>query len=705
MAPHWHKAKDKDLRYVTIEFESVRDDPAAACLPMSTLNQTFPEQQWTPQASGISIREQYRAKLHELWNRADQTTPLQAKFEEYKRTDPRRDWIKDYREIIGIVQSSIAGGSFSDDALARLWLRMKNGIASAGQGIISETDFRKNLEELRQFTQKIVAKPDRSTFDEICSEFGRLRAEGKISRIPKVVTRRAFAAVQPVGLSTIVKVTDLIALKDKLVECYGMPAIETNDWFDLSRQIREFMLAEGVDDSDLAYFNTFPWYVLKSADDEYQDMSKNLILYGPPGTGKTYKLRNEYFPKYTEESPEVSTEDWCDQVIGSLTWYEVIAAAMHRLGGGPVRVPALVDHEFIQSKLRVQERTSRPNATIWAYLQSHTDPECEFVNSERKYEPFWFEKDAQSGWHLKEDWLETGQHIVDAIETFRAGPKEADHVVRRYAFVTFHQSYSYEEFVEGIRPILSESESGEQDVGYKLETGIFRRICERARRDPDNRYALFIDEINRGNISKIFGELITLLEEDKRAGASNELTVTLPYSGDLFTVPANLDVIGTMNTADRSLAHIDTALRRRFEFQELMPDHTLDELKAIGGNDVDVGAMLLAMNWRIEALFDRDHQIGHAYFINQPSLADVFKRKVIPLLVEYFFEDWSKVRAVLADDQVSDESIQFVRAKKVDGDLFAGGSNHAKVVFELNEDALGNPASYRKVYQSLSNLE
>lgn len=272
------------------------------------------------------------------------------------------------------------------------------------------------------------------------------------------------------------------------------------------------------------------------------------------------------------------------------------------------------------------------------------------------------------------------------------------------SFVTFHQSFSYEEFVEGIS-VTTNNETKQTE--YKIKDGIFKQIANTAKLNPEQKFVLIIDEINRGNVSKIFGELITLLEPSKRLGSSEQLTIKLPYTQEEFGVPNNLYIIGTMNSSDRSLTALDVAMRRRFVFEELLPDSQL--FKAVLIDGIEIQPLLEAINERIEYLIGRDYCIGHAYFTplldreNQTfeKLADILKNQILPLLQEYFYSDWEKIDLVLGGNSF----IQKTELKDKSLRLFQDKSVVPEEVWNIHTAAFNDFDNYIGIYKDIESKD
>lgn len=222
----------------------------------------------------------------------------------------------------------------------------------------------------------------------------------------------------------------------------------------------------------------------------------------------------------------------------------------------------------------------------------------------------------------------------------------------RIVFITFHQNYGYEDFIQGLRPDIKSN-----GLSFKNEDGVFKSIADNAISDSENNYVIIIDEINRANISKVFGELITLIEEDKRWGEVNQTCVTLP-SGEIFAVPNNLYILGTMNSSDKSISLIDAALRRRFEFVELKPNADLIK-------DLVLQRIFVHLNEKLaDELDSTDLLIGHSYFMGKTSgdLTRILNKNIIPLLYEYFYDNRKKVASVL-NEILKETNIEIVNEK------------------------------------------
>lgn len=455
----------------------------------------------------------------------------------------------------------------------------------------------------------------------------------------------------------------------------------------------------------------------------------NQILYGPPGTGKTYRTVQM---AVTAAEPNFEAKGQTKEEIRKA--YKEQYDSLVSEG----RIRFVTFHQSYGYEEFVEGLSAKTEGDQLSYFEkdgvfkticedAKTFRLADELSVESEFEERWQQfsetlAESESGIQIKTLSKKTYFTVTDVTNNTIRFDKSNGDSVHTLSVKTLKAVFNEEKTIKGgLQPYYGAL------IDYLNQISIVSANVSTERKH----FVLIIDEINRGNISKIFGELITLIEPSKRLGRPESLEVVLPYSGDTFSVPDNLYLLGTMNTADRSLALMDTALRRRFDFVEMMPDYSvLHDDDGIPYNlitdegNVNLVELLQALNKRIAALYDREHTLGHAFLmpvvemINMgehslalEELAKCFQNKIIPLLAEYFFEDWQKIRLVLGDNQKEQKAISpLIKRQEVEFDALFGDISDLELldddVYDYQLIAAESPVwSDPKTYVGMYNLK
>lgn len=765
----------------------------------------------------------------------------------------QQDWYERYKK----THQDIMADPESERALELLWFTRNNAVSSLQQGNTSKAEFKNAKTRLRALTAKIVASPTSETYEIAIEEVKKLKSEGLFKNFYGALLNRVFAAIIPSVVTSSVKEPAFMQAANFINDYFGLRLRLNGNWFENNVELKNVLRERLPDDYDDFKINIAVWNVYELLEQEKKITDELIETELDKQRVSPLNLTVAQYKEVLQADGVINDNSlallsaMCASLSPKVTASRLaqelglphFGAVNARIGKLSKRIARYFDIEkqdiknqftgwwqLVADGERLEEGFSwqlKDNLKIAlmelrminSLMEPSVNEEINQYSTNTSLNQIFYGPPGTGKTYYT---IEAAVRAAEPAYTFdsRKGLKaKYDELVdqQRIQFVTFHQSYGYEEFIEGLRAVTEEGQ-----VSYEIQSGIFKRICtlatinmvksqrtssisfdacwevflnqfdddegtqvktkkssfriseitettihfEKAQgnskhslaiktlkqvfngtkvikgglnvyyqplvehlkslsaniqnpNEPVKNFVLIIDEINRGNISKIFGELITLIEESKRAfGNSHEsVEITLPYSADPFSVPINLHLIGTMNTADRSLAMMDTALRRRFDFVEMMPDYTT--LAGVNVKGIALDTLLKRMNARIEALYDREHTLGHAFLIPVKNallnngeesafnlLKATFINKFVPLLEEYFFDDWNKIRLVLGDNQ-KPEALQFV--KKVSysyGELF--GAEHGLETFveeaqsfhlaTPNEDVWKKPEAYLGIF-------
>ena len=424
--------------------------------------------------------------------------------------------------------------------------------------------------------------------------------------------------------------------------------------------------------------------------------AKNIIYTGVAGTGKTHRLQ-QIAKQYTEFLPVANADELLKALLKPLSWRDVICLIFlnnYQQGRKLLKVPEIIDHQFFRMKAQLNDRKENLNQTAWGTLMMYSDKNSVRVKYHRRASQSYFDKDDSSNWFLLADSLPLLADLQNKLDDYQVAihsqfqPNYLQPKLERFSFVSFHQAYGYEEFVEGIRPHIADN----GQMSYRIESGAFLRLCQQAKHDPSHRYAMLIDEINRANVARVFGELMSLIEPTKRAGQTDSLSVNLAYSHQPFSVPSNVDIYATMNSQDHSLAPLDIAFRRRFEFIECQPQPQLLGKVMANGIEIDLAKLLTALNERISQNLAKDSQLGHSFLWGIDSLqalSAAFSQSIIPQVAQACQQHGQILQAIFGQT-----FIRLIDNKK------ATGFMAQQAGFDINTQALDDPNSYLAIYQS-----